>query len=313
MSFRLPTTAPLSQRFGADFQQADGRWYYKQVLGYQGHNGNDYATAPNSPVYAADEGTIAFEGWGQNHSWMGSAAGICVLINHGGLYGGYAHLVSTVVNKGQSVVKGQLIGYSGSTGAATGPHTHFEALPLAPNFRNGYAGRIDPNPYIETTAAPSAGVNKDMTPEFIKRTYYMINNQVPSQGEIDFHMAKSTPASFVNGFGDRPLWMALEQERNALAAQRDQANRERDAAYAERDNVSKTLSATSQEVTALNNKIAGYDSAIADLTAQIQTKDARIKELADTPAPAPVQSKPLSDYSMGELLVAAFQKTFKIK
>lgn len=312
MSFRLPTSAPMSQRFGADFRTGDGRWYYKQVLGYQGHNGNDYATAHNSPVYAADEGVVAFEGWGQNHSWMGTPAGICVMINHGGLYGGYAHLSSTVVNKGQRVVKGQLIGYSGSTGAATGPHTHFEAIPLAPSFGNGYAGRIDPNPYIETTvAAPAAGSNKDMTPEFIKRTYYMINNQTPSQGEIDFHMQKSTPASFVNGFGDRPLWLVLTHERNAIATERDQMAQLRNEAVAARDAAQDALGRSTAETKALSDKIAGYDTAIADLNAQIQAKDAKIKELSVAPMPAP--SKSLNDYSMGELLVAAFQKTFKIK
>ena len=56
----------------------------------------------------------------------GSPAGICVLINHGGSYGGYAHFNDTVVSKGQRVIKGQLIGHAGSTGATTGPHLHFE-------------------------------------------------------------------------------------------------------------------------------------------------------------------------------------------
>lgn len=312
MSFRKPVDASLSQRFGADFRLADGRWYYKDTLGYQGHNGDDYASATGAPVYAADEGTVSFEGWGQNHSWMGAPAGICVLIHHGGVYGGYAHLSRTVVSKGQQVVKGQIIGYGGSTGAATGPHTHFEAIPLAPNFRNGYAGRIDPNPYMDQVTAPAAGgSNKDMTPNFIRRAYYMINNQSPTQAEVDFHMAKSNPESFINGFGDRPLWMALSEERNALAAQRDQASRERDAAYAERDNLGKLLAGEGQEVAALSAKIAGYDTAIADLTARINEKDAKIKELSD--APAPVTAQPLDSYSLGELLVAAFQKTFKIK
>lgn len=310
MSFRLPTTAPLSQRFGADFQLDDGRWYYKQVLGYQGHNGNDYATPVGSPVYAADEGTVTFEGWGQNHSWMASAAGICVLINHGGLYGGYAHLSSTVVNKGQTVVKGQLIGYSGSTGAATGPHTHFEAIPLSPNFRNGYAGRIDPNPYIETAAAPAPGGNKDMTPEFIKRTYYMINNQVPTQGEIDFHMQKSTPASFVNGFGDRPLWLVISGERDTIANQLAEVTRQRNEAAAARDAAQVALGNSHSEVVALTDKIASYDQAIADLNTQLGEKDSKLKQLQDAAA-TPARS--LDSYSLGELLVAAFQKTFKIK
>ena len=93
---------------------------------------------------------ISFEGWGQNHSWMTSMAGISVLIWHPSLniYTGYAHLNSTIINNGQTVTRGQLIGYSGSTGNSTGPHLHFEVLPRNPNFSNGYSGRIDPLPYI---------------------------------------------------------------------------------------------------------------------------------------------------------------------
>lgn len=120
-----------------------------------GHNGIDlYATA-GTPVYAAADGVISFEGYGQNNSWMGSAAGICVLIWHPSLniYTGYAHMSSTIINNGQAVSKGQLIGYSGYTGNVIpagpgGAHLHFEALPKNPNFSNGYSGRIDPAPYI---------------------------------------------------------------------------------------------------------------------------------------------------------------------
>lgn len=148
MSFRKPVNANVTQRFGADFL-LNGRWYYKQTLGYNGHNGDDYAAPVGTPVYAADEGTVVFEGWGQHHGWMGTPAGICVLIHHGGTYTGYAHLNSTTVNKGQWIGKGQVIGYVGNTGAATGPHLHFEALPLHPNFTNGFAGRIDPMPYMD--------------------------------------------------------------------------------------------------------------------------------------------------------------------
>lgn len=143
MSFRYPLDRfTLTQGFGGN---AD---YYKQY-GQNGHNGLDLGAPEGTPVFAADDGIVEFEGWGQNHSWALAPAGIWILINHGGSYGGYAHLSSTVINKGQRVSKGQLIGYVGHTGAATGPHLHFEMLPLKPNFKNGYAGRIDPTPYME--------------------------------------------------------------------------------------------------------------------------------------------------------------------
>jgi murein DD-endopeptidase MepM/ murein hydrolase activator NlpD len=113
-----------------------------------GHNGIDYSAASGTPVYAADAGTVSFEGWGQNNDWMTGLAGICVLLRHGDKYTGYAHLSRTVINGGQQVSKGQLIGYSGATGQATGPHLHFEVLPLNPDFGNGYAGRIDPAAFL---------------------------------------------------------------------------------------------------------------------------------------------------------------------
>lgn len=110
----------------------------------KGHNGIDMGCPIGTPVYAIEDGTVAFEGWGQNHSWMGAIAGICALIRHWFGHSGYAHLSSTIIDKGQWVKKGQLIGYSGNTGGSTGPHLHVEELPLNPNFANGYAGRVNP-------------------------------------------------------------------------------------------------------------------------------------------------------------------------
>lgn len=145
MAFRYPVdNVRITQGFGGNAA------YYKQ-FGQNGHNGIDLGVPHGTPVLAPDDGTVTFEGWGQNHSWMGSPAGICVLLHVGGSYAGVAHLASTVVNKGQRVTKGQLLGYAGATGAATGPHVHFEMLPLNPNFNNGFAGRINPTPYIVTT------------------------------------------------------------------------------------------------------------------------------------------------------------------
>ncbi|UNQ40959.1 M23 family metallopeptidase [Prescottella equi] len=198
MAFKWPlNNFSISQGFGGN---AD---YYRQ-FGQQGHNGVDLAAAAGTPVYAADEGTVVFEGWGQNHSWMGSPAGICVLINHGGSHAGYAHMTSTVVNKGQRVSKGQHIGYVGSTGAATGPHLHFEMLPLSPNFNNGFAGRINPMPYIETTT--------NATDDQIRQAYRDILEREADAAGISHY--RNYPIDFVRSD------LANSQEKRQLEARK---------------------------------------------------------------------------------------------
>jgi len=130
-------TIKISQGWGANPA------YYRQ-FGQRGHNGIDFAVPTGTPVYAAEAGTIYFEGYGAKSAWMGSISGICCIINHGKLYTGYAHLKDTVVNKGQKVKRGQLIGHADSTGISTGPHLHFEVIGKPPAWNNGYAARVVP-------------------------------------------------------------------------------------------------------------------------------------------------------------------------
>lgn len=126
----------------------DGNPAVNRGFGVNGHNGIDYNVGVGVPVYAADAGTVTFEGYGQNNQWMTGIAGICILLRHVDKYTGYAYLSRTVINNGQQVSKGQLIGYSGKSGQVTGPHLHFEVLPLNPNLKDRFAGRIDPAPFL---------------------------------------------------------------------------------------------------------------------------------------------------------------------
>ena len=90
--------------------------YHVQKL----HTGVDINVAYGTPVYAADGGTVILAGWNGGY-------GNCIVINHGnGLTTLYGHMSSLVASVGQSVSKGQVIGYVGSTGASTGPHLHWE-------------------------------------------------------------------------------------------------------------------------------------------------------------------------------------------
>lgn len=84
------------------------------------HAGMDIGVPEGTPIYAADSGTVV------EADWIGGY-GNAVIIDHGnGMQTVYAHNSGLVVGAGQSVSKGQLIAYAGSTGYATGPHCHFE-------------------------------------------------------------------------------------------------------------------------------------------------------------------------------------------
>lgn len=91
----------------------------------KGHNGIDVAAQIGTPIKAALSGTVI--GVGDTGSVRGCYSyGRWVLLKHGnGLDTLYAHLSQISAYEGQSVSTGQLIGYSGQTGYATGPHLHF--------------------------------------------------------------------------------------------------------------------------------------------------------------------------------------------
>lgn len=88
------------------------------------HTGIDYAIASGTPIKASNSGKVIYSGWYGGY-------GKVVIIDHG-IYKGqststlYAHMSRQAVSVGQTVSKGQVIGYVGSTGYSTGPHVHFE-------------------------------------------------------------------------------------------------------------------------------------------------------------------------------------------
>jgi murein DD-endopeptidase MepM/ murein hydrolase activator NlpD len=88
---------------------------------WSGHRAIDIAVPSGTPVYAADSGYVSFVGW------TDVGYGYLVRIDHGNGYETwYAHNTSFAVTLGESVERGQVIAYSGSTGHSTGPHVHFE-------------------------------------------------------------------------------------------------------------------------------------------------------------------------------------------
>ena len=84
------------------------------------HNGLDFTAPQGTPIYATGDGKITAAG-------PGTGTGNHVIINHGyGYETEYMHMVRIKVRGGQSVKRGEVIGWVGSTGASTGPHCHYE-------------------------------------------------------------------------------------------------------------------------------------------------------------------------------------------
>ena len=116
------------------FVSLSSEWFEDREV--YNHGGIDIAGAGimGTPVVAAADGTViatnssCTHNWGKSYSCgCGGGYGNYVMISHaGGKMTVYGHLTSLTVSSGQSVSRGQVIGYVGSTGNSTGPHLHYE-------------------------------------------------------------------------------------------------------------------------------------------------------------------------------------------
>lgn len=91
------------------------------ILGYKRmHAGIDFKARYGTPIVAVSDGRVSAAG-------RSGGCGIAVRLEHGGgLSTRYCHMSRMAVGAGQSVRRGQVIGYVGSTGLSTGPHLHYE-------------------------------------------------------------------------------------------------------------------------------------------------------------------------------------------
>jgi murein DD-endopeptidase MepM/ murein hydrolase activator NlpD len=113
-------SAPVT---GAYISSEFGRRFHPILHYWRLHAGMDYAVACGTPVHAAADGSVVSAGWAGGY-------GNRIVVNHGlergvSLSTTYNHLSRIVVHGGH-VRRGELIGYSGTTGTSTGCHLHFE-------------------------------------------------------------------------------------------------------------------------------------------------------------------------------------------
>ena len=116
LQWPLPVAGAITSQFGHRVDPITGE--------VSSHTGTDIACAEGTPILAAADGTVTVANG--LDSWGGSY-GYYIQIDHGGgLETLYAHCSSICVTTGQQVQSGEVIGYVGHTGRATGNHLHLE-------------------------------------------------------------------------------------------------------------------------------------------------------------------------------------------
>jgi murein DD-endopeptidase MepM/ murein hydrolase activator NlpD len=142
-SVSIPSRMPVN---GAALTSGFGMRWHPVIGGRHQHKGVDLAQPVGSPVYATADGVVSRADWFSSY-------GLYISLEHGGnIQTRYGHLSRLNVAAGQTVHKGDLIGYVGTTGRSTGPHLHYEVR---------IAGvAVNPIPYlqggIQTAAATTA-------------------------------------------------------------------------------------------------------------------------------------------------------------
>jgi murein DD-endopeptidase MepM/ murein hydrolase activator NlpD len=100
-------------------QQKIAGWLFRDPRNPD-HIGVDITAETGEPVLAASGGTVTFAGWEDGYGQL-------VIVEHDDdWHSHYGHLDEIIVEEGQEVQQGELLGRAGSTGWATGPHLHFE-------------------------------------------------------------------------------------------------------------------------------------------------------------------------------------------
>lgn len=117
-----------------------GETAYSYLYKGKPHNGMDISAPIGAPIYAATDGRVVRT----DYNGLRYQYGRYILIDHGNnLSTLYAHLSGAVVGAGETVKKGQLIGYVGSTGFITGPHLHFGVYVTPPGGWRAVASKLE--------------------------------------------------------------------------------------------------------------------------------------------------------------------------
>jgi murein DD-endopeptidase MepM/ murein hydrolase activator NlpD len=112
--FLVPVDGPVSDPYGTLRS-------YNGGPGGDPHQGMDIAAPTGTPIYASNSGYAYVRDW--------PVRGNTVLMDHGlGVWSGYYHMSAVAIENGQFVNRGDLLGWVGATGLATGPHLHWDMM-----------------------------------------------------------------------------------------------------------------------------------------------------------------------------------------
>src|SRR3989338_3227910 len=117
-AFKAPFTMPV--RTAVRYTSGFGGRNDPMGRGFRQHEGQDFAGAYGSPIYATADGVVTYANWENGY-------GRLIKIKHAfGIETRYAHLAQIRVDVGQKVSRGDLIGDMGNSGRSTGTHLHYE-------------------------------------------------------------------------------------------------------------------------------------------------------------------------------------------
>jgi murein DD-endopeptidase MepM/ murein hydrolase activator NlpD len=145
-----PSIWPIEGRVGSSFGQREDPFNGEGKF----HSGIDIEAAYGSPVRATADGDVS-------GAAMGAGYGREVVLNHGhDVVTVYGHLSAIAVVTGQHVIRGQVIGYVGQSGRATGPHLHYEV--------RVHNVPVNPHKYLRSTYEQVALVDSHSLPAPVK-------------------------------------------------------------------------------------------------------------------------------------------------
>lgn len=148
----VPAIMPLSNK---DLTYTSSGWGMRMHPVYKVprfHYGMDFVAPKGAPIYATGDGKVS------SIQSLRTGHGKHVVIDHGfGYESLYAHLSSFNVKEGETVNRGQVIGFVGSTGTSTASHLHYEVLKDGVNVNpvHYYFMDLTPNEYEKIVAISS--------------------------------------------------------------------------------------------------------------------------------------------------------------